>query len=544
VSSALLGGGAETTAPGAPNNSLMNGALSMSSYDDSPEEPHHDDSSTPVVTPFEPDAGLISVPDGLQRPSTDNLPARLTTGALIEPAATPTPSIPMPVQAPVILTIDPTLLGQQAPPPQRTWSAGQLIAAIMLIGLITVGGAIAGWLYGGRAEPVYAARSEFIYFLEDAVPDGFLREDRRILTQLVTIESAAVLRPIAEQFDTPLTDLRDALNVEVVDLSEVIRLDVRDAEPERALALNMAVLDAYRETAESTRLDDSVVQLTQRRQELLNELALADLEVESIKQAELGDVSLAATEESLSRQLTVESDRVQRLGALADDLLTGPTTVDDAATINAQIANSRATIDSLQQQLLAVRTNRSDLQQRIAVLLAGETAFQAGPLQSQDVVLSVQEDSLTLEIETVAQRLRRLEALRAESLVDTTVAPSSAPITEQVALAEQAVASLEEQILAVREQRAELAQSAATLPSMTRRVSRLEQDLTRVEDELGTENLFDRPVSPIEVLAAPFVLDEPVGNPKLQFAALGFIASVPIALIATALLRFRSGRKK
>lgn len=523
MSSALIGEGERSAPLGTPtNDTLVNGAPAMSSSDNS------DTSTDPI----------IDVTD-----QSDQLPQRLTSGALIEPAATLTPSVIAPAaQAPVILTIDPTLLGHQPPPPQRTWTAAQLFRSLVVIGLITTGGAIVGWLYGGSAEPVYAARSEFIYFLEDAVPDGFLREDRRILTQLVTIESDAVLRPIATEFDTTVTDLRDSLNVEVVDLSEVIRLDVTDPDSSRALELNGAVLDAYRETAEASRLDDSVTQLTERRAELLDELALADLEVQTIEEAKLGDVSLAASEESLGRQLTIESERLQRLSAMADDLLTGPTTVDDAGTINAQITSSRATIESLQQQLLGVRTQRANLQQRINNLLGTETEFQAGPLQNQDVVLSVQEDSLSLEITTVAERLRRLEGLSAETLVDTTIEPSSAPITDQIQIAEDAVASLESQILAVREQRAQLAQNAATLPSMTRRVSRLEADLARVEDELGSENLFERPVSPIEILATPFVLDEPVGNPRLQFAALGFIAAVPFALLVVALARLRSKR--
>jgi uncharacterized protein involved in exopolysaccharide biosynthesis len=412
------------------------------------------------------------------------------------------------------------------------------------MGLITLGGAFLGWLYGGRAEPVYAARSEFIYFLEDAVPDGFLREDRRILTQLVTIESDAILRPIAEDFDTTVTDLRDALSADVVDLSEVIRLDVTDTDSQRALELNVAILDAYRETAEETRRDDSPAQLSDRRAELLEELSIADLEVQAVAESRLGDISLAASEESLSRQLAIESDRLLRLSALADDLLTGPATVDDAGTINAQITSSRATITSLQQQLLDVRTRRADLQQRINNLLASETgAFQAGSLQDQDVVLSVQEDSLNLEITTVAERLRRLESLRAETLIDANVEPNAAPINQQIVVTQEAVASLEAQILTVREQRATLAQNAAELPALTRQVERLELDLARVDQELGDANLFERPVSPIEVLATPFVLDEAVGNPRLQFAALGFIAAVPLALIAAALLRLRSRRK-
>jgi hypothetical protein len=338
-------------------------------------------------------------------------------------------------------------------------------------------------------------------------------------------------------------DIRDAMTAEVVDLSEVVRLDVEDQDPALALAINEALLERYQATAELSDRREDLTMLVERRDEILAELELADAEVLLVSEAELADVELELQEESLDRELDAAAARLGRLSALSDDLLTETTNVDDIASINSQLAVSRQRLTELEAELLVIRTERAELQRAIERQLASEVPFTATANQQREVTLSVREDSIELEIDTVAERIRRLEGLAAQSLLDNEVTPSGQPVEDEIVAATQLVSDLEAQLLEVRTRRAELAQSAATRPSLLRRVDRLEQDLAQIDDQLATANISGELPSPIEVLTAPVVLDEPVGNPRVQWAAIGFLASLPIAAIAAAFVRQRQRRR-
>jgi len=458
----------------------------------------------------------------------------------------PMPSAADMVNAPVLVIehrhIEPTTISQ-GPPPAPSWSLGQLLSVLGVMAVLAVLGSAIGWVYGGRAEPVYAARSEFIYFLDDAVPDGFLREDRRILTQLVTLESETVLQPIAADFDTTVSDLRDSINVEVVDLSEVIRLDVEDTDQERALAINNAILSSYTKEAESTfsRVNSSGLQLT--RDDLLAKLQIADEQSRSIQIAEAEDVELRVIEESLSRELEIATQRFQNLRSIDDGLLVESTTVDDTASLTSQISAANDTIRRLEGELVSVRSEREQLAGVIRST-PDEFAYQADSARQQDAALSVREESIQTSISTAAERVRRLEALRAESFINNEVQPNAAPVSERLASTEATMADLESQLLNVRTKRTQVAQRAAALPSVSREVDRLEAELRTVEGRIADLERTAQAPSPIEVLTKPLILDEPVGNPRIQMAALGFIASVPIAVLAAAVVRSRQRRRR
>ena len=83
------------------------------------------------------------------------------------------------------------------------------------------------------------------YLLDDSLPTGFLREDRRLSTQLVTIRSRSVLGPVALTYDLDVDDLRDDVSASVIDNSEIIRVEVRDEDPIVALGLVNAIAAAY-----------------------------------------------------------------------------------------------------------------------------------------------------------------------------------------------------------------------------------------------------------------------------------------------------------
>lgn len=462
------------------------------------------------------------------------------------PSAVGTTAGNMPAVAPatpIQVVLDPRMLQPVAVPRSMQWSFAQLRQVATTMALVALAGLVAGWFFGSTREPAYAARSEFIYFLEDANPDGFLREDRRILTQLVTIESETTLRPLAEEFATTVTDLRGQLSVEVIDLSEVVRLDVVDGDPDRALLINQAILDRYREIADVSSKRDDESPLVTRREAILSELMLADQEAATIAEAQLSDVTLQLQEESLRRELDAAVIRSDRLSGIADGLLTETSTFDDRASLEAQIAASRQRLVQLESELLLIRTERGELQRAITRQLAGETPFSAIPNQQRDVTLSVREDSVQLEIDTVAQRIQSLESVLAESLLNTPVTPSGEPVEEQLATSKGLVKDLEEQLVVVSTRRAELAQSAATRPSLTRRIARLEQDLERLDTQLSSSSISAERPSPIEILTQPIVLTETVGNPKVKWAALGLIASLPFAAAAAAMARRRQRKQ-
>lgn len=429
-------------------------------------------------------------------------------------------------------------------PRSMQWSLRQLIEVLLVMALLCGGGLVAGALYGRGAEPVYAARSEFIYFLEDAVPDGFLREDRRILTQLVTLESEAVVAPVAREFGTTVEDVRDAMSVEVLDLSEVIRLDVQDPDGARALAMNEAILGNYRDVAEITdRRDDNSV-LLDRRKDVLKELAIADQAALDIASAEIDDVALLSQEESLQRQLDSAIARVDRLASLSDNTLAAPVVTDDRATLESQLASSRQSLATLEQQLLVVRTERTQMQLAIEQQLGTGVPEAATPYRERDAQLSVQEDSLELEIDTTAERIRQLEGLLAQSRLNQTGAVDTTSIGTELAAAQTEVTGLEQELVDVRTQRAELTRRSAQLPSLTRTINRLETELIDLDAQITQANTTAAAPSPIEVLTEPLLLSEPVGNPTIRWAALGFIAALPFAALAGALVRQRQRKQR
>jgi capsular polysaccharide biosynthesis protein len=121
--------------------------------------------------------------------------------------------------------------------------------ALMRFGLyavvIVLGASLAGYFFGALGGTVRAARSEVLYQLDAERPTGFLRQDRQLTTQLVTIRSRAVLAPIAAEYGLTFEDLSDKLDVSVAEESEVIGIEVHDASASRAKALVGAITRGY-----------------------------------------------------------------------------------------------------------------------------------------------------------------------------------------------------------------------------------------------------------------------------------------------------------
>lgn len=489
----------------------------------------------------DPQSDHASATGELARMSLPALPAH--EGQLL-PAVAPSSEITVAPGTTVRVVMESPAPTTYVVPRTMQWSLRQLLEVLIVMAVIAAGGLTAGAAFGRRVEPVYAARSEFIYYLEDSIPDGFLREDRRILTQLVTIESEAVVAPVAAEFDTTADDIRSAMSVDVLDLSEVIRLDIQDPDGARALAMNAAVLERYQQIAQDTDRRDDRSELVERRDAVLDELAVADQAALDIAAAELSDIALLSQEESLQRQVESTNARVDRLTELGDNSLSTPVVTNDRASLQAQLTASRSSLVSLEGQLLAVRTERAQVQSAIELNAGSGVPESASGYRQRDAVLSVREDSLELEIDTVSDRIRNLEGLIAETLVNQAGIVDTASIGTELSQALAARTSLETELVDVRTQRAALAQSAAQLPSLTRRIERLEVDLTDLDTQVAAATTTAASPSPIEILTEPLLLADPVGNPVIQWAALGFIASLPVAAVGGAFVRQRQRKQR
>lgn len=150
--------------------------------------------------------------------------------------------------SPVQVVATPTLMVRPAAP----WTARAVANAAAVIAFLVVAGALVGYATAGFREEIRAARAEVTYLLDDSLPTGFLREDRRLSTQLVTIESRSLLAPIASRYGLDVDELGDDVSATVLDDSEVIRIEVHDTDGERAVAITSDILTAYGEQVAAT----------------------------------------------------------------------------------------------------------------------------------------------------------------------------------------------------------------------------------------------------------------------------------------------------
>jgi hypothetical protein len=129
--------------------------------------------------------------------------------------------------------------------PSRPWPKRSLALAAVTLAVFTLVGALVGYFVANTRTPVYAARAEVTYLLDESIPTDFLRTDRRLATQLVTLRSRSVLAPIAERHGLDVDELRNHVTAEVIESSEVIRIEVRNPDPDLAAAIVDEIVANY-----------------------------------------------------------------------------------------------------------------------------------------------------------------------------------------------------------------------------------------------------------------------------------------------------------
>jgi capsular polysaccharide biosynthesis protein len=141
-------------------------------------------------------------------------------------------------------------------PAPRRLSGDEILRLCLLACLIVVIGAAIGYASSWLIQAQYGARSEILYTLREDQPTGFLREDRNLTTQVVLIDSRPVLEPVAAANGLSVDQLADKVGARVAEGSEIIEIEVRDADRAEGLRLVKAVTARYLAVTNDTTDED------------------------------------------------------------------------------------------------------------------------------------------------------------------------------------------------------------------------------------------------------------------------------------------------
>jgi hypothetical protein len=274
--------------------------------------------------------------------------------------------------------------------------------------------ALVGLLVGVVRDSGEVVRRDLVYSLDGSVPDGFLREDRRLLTQIVTLESDAVLGPVADQQGMTVEELRSRIDVETVDMSEVLRLDVAASDQATARAISDAVVDQYvviSTTGRSTTNNDA---LLDRRATIASELATAEDQLKVLRSNEVDDARLLTTEESLERQIDLIRLQIDRLQGLLDDTLVQPTPAARQGALQTELVAAETELTDLEERLAEVRVERAELAEEA----------RAEPSLTRDIA-RLEGELATIDDELTARELRPLMASPLRELGEPTLVEGS-----------------------------------------------------------------------------------------------------------------------
>jgi uncharacterized protein involved in exopolysaccharide biosynthesis len=123
----------------------------------------------------------------------------------------------------------------------RWWTSRAALAAA--VAALVVLPALAAYLWSSSSPQVWAARAEVLFTGGDT--QVAQRAEQQTATQVVVLGSRPVLEPAAEVLGRDVTSLEEALDVEQVEDSEVLRVTVVDPNPDAARRAAQAVVDQY-----------------------------------------------------------------------------------------------------------------------------------------------------------------------------------------------------------------------------------------------------------------------------------------------------------
>ena len=178
--------------------------------------------------------------------------------------------------------------------------------ALILLALLLVGvGARAGSVVAAHMPTLYAAHSDVVYPLVQEQPTGFLRQDRNLSTQEVLIASREVLDPVAKQFGIAADDLDQHLTTEVVDDSEVIRLQFTDPSRAQARKVLASIVDQYVKISNNPSRTAVRQYLDAQLADVQSRLATARKEADDVGSLGLSQAAQAQVDALVTREATL-----------------------------------------------------------------------------------------------------------------------------------------------------------------------------------------------------------------------------------------------
>jgi hypothetical protein len=239
---------------------------------------------------------------------------------------------------------------------RRLTALRRLLLALLAIALVGAG-AVAGREVADRMPTMYAAHADVLYPLVQEQPTGFLRQDRNLSTQEVLLASRTVLDPVSLAFGIPVEDLADELDTEVVEESEIIRVQFSDTSRAQARKVLVAILARYQEVSNNpqrTQLRAYLdAQLADVQARLATARANAASETLGLTQAAQAEIdALVQREATLQGQL--DEDQLAAIGGPAPLITVPPYVEHDAVSPQPLLATAGGALAGLVVALVVV----------------------------------------------------------------------------------------------------------------------------------------------------------------------------------------------
>lgn len=199
----------------------------------------------------------------------------------------------------------------------RAISPRRLLALVLAMVML---GAAAGYVGALLWPKEYAARADILYEISTEKPTGFLREDRSLTTQLVTLRSRQVLAPVALANGVPVERIEKQVTISLLDSSEIIQVEARAGDRDTAQNLTRGIVDRYRQVVQTQDGNEATGYLNTQLGQVQDGLAKARTQLASQRAQQgygaTGSAQLASTE----AQVQGLSDREQNLRRQLDEI--------------------------------------------------------------------------------------------------------------------------------------------------------------------------------------------------------------------------------
>jgi len=196
------------------------------------------------------------------------------------------------------------------------WSFRRLVAVSTAVLLTAM---VVAYLASAIQPTVYGAEADVLLEVSDSAQES----ERQLATQEVLLGSRGVLAPVADRLDVPLRELTQSQDVRQIEGSQILRLQVRNEDPDLAVRLTQAIVDGYVQSVSKGAVADNTDEERRIRGEI-SELSVTAAagrarldEIAAARAA--GAVAQSATPEERQLQLG-DTTLAQRLGSLQSQL--------------------------------------------------------------------------------------------------------------------------------------------------------------------------------------------------------------------------------